>query len=856
MRGNILERFEKLVKETRKYKVLRFVGYFFIPIFIGFFILKKVNAKILQLNVEKEIILFDLEIAITNNYTTLQKIYNEIIERDTYLIYSVKNDYLSKIQEFTNDLNYIKKYSNILPESIVKLCFDLTNKTNTFQIKLNEYNNAFVNRRKIEYADLFKRENLILDEEQQTAVIVDDKHNLVVAGAGSGKTEVLITRIAYLIKRKPDGVNPQRILALAFQTKAANEIKNRLKKRYNIDIEIRTFHSFGKKVIEDYAVRKFIEIKKLNPRCEEESKYQKFIQELFELTLNNDISFQNRMVSFLKYYADNQKIKQEVDFVEKEEYYQYQKNLTYTSLDGTKVKSESERAIANFFFMHNLNGKKINFVYEELADWMTYINKDGKEYTPKPDFFFPEYDIYLEHWAINKDGNVPEWFSGEDPSKNYQENMSIKKSKYLKNNKILIETTEAEFNEGPIENILEEKFISALQEKNPDENYHLSKLSYTEIVEKVWEECKEFVKVLPMNISRFITIAKTYGLIPADIERRLTTEKWSRKQLAFAHIALKIYEVYEEALAIQYSIDFSDMINHATKFLIEDQAFYQNTYDHILIDEYQDISAQRFYLIKTLMAKNLNCKLFCVGDDWQSIMGFAGSNLDYFIHFNNYFDHPARTDLVKNYRSIKSIVNAGTAIIKNNFTNQIQKQIIAHTNKEEPILVYSSRHQEYFLEKYYEQIANHALKKIAELAKCGYKYDDIMILLRIAKNPKLRKYLRNDNRYNIPFSNELDKPGCVHILSVHKSKGLESKIVILLNVDKGLYGFPCELENPDIFEIAIKDNDGLREQEERRLFYVAVTRAKEQVIIYTQKCSESEFITEIKEFIVKQDLYY
>ena len=69
-----------------------------------------------------------------------------------------------------------------------------------------------------------------------------------------------------------------------------------------------------------------------------------------------------------------------------------------------------------------------------------------------------------------------------------------------------------------------------------------------------------------------------------------------------------------------------------------------NVYDNILIDEFQDISAQRYDLIQSLMSKNPNCKLFCVGDDWQSIMGFSGSNLDYFINFKDYFSHPERSD--------------------------------------------------------------------------------------------------------------------------------------------------------------------------------------------------------------------
>ncbi|WP_321416570.1 3'-5' exonuclease [uncultured Methanomethylovorans sp.] len=87
-------------------------------------------------------------------------------------------------------------------------------------------------------------------------------------------------------------------------------------------------------------------------------------------------------------------------------------------------------------------------------------------------------------------------------------------------------------------------------------------------------------------------------------------------------------------------------------------------------------------------------------------------------------------------------------------------------------------------------------------------------------------------------------------MSVHKSKGLQARVVFLLNMVEGLYGFPCEIENPDIFEPAIKGRRNEKEEEERRLFYVAVTRAKEQVVIYSKKGSESKFLNEIKDHVI------
>lgn len=790
--------------------------------------------------------------------SSLEKEWKLFLGKDVYLIYDSKAALLNLVKTGNKDtkipwyLFWHLKLKSKLQNNLEKL--------DKFDAEITHYNPGFVSRNKKEYSNLFKRENLVLDDDQQTAIITDDKHNLVVAGAGSGKTEVLITRIAYLIKRKSGTIKPNRILALAFQNKAKDEIRERLKKRYKVDVEIKTFHSLGKKIIGDSSQLKGVKAPKLKPECSETRKYQRYVQELFDKEISENTDLQNEIINFMKRYGDDQIIREEADFEKKEEFYKYQRTLTYTALDGTKVESEAEREIMNFFLMHNLNAQKIKVIYENPADWMKYMNKEGEEYTPKPDFYFPDFDVYLEHWAIGRNGKVPKWFSGENPTKKYTEGMNIKKEKYKENNKTLVETSHADYENNNFYKILEERFLKALKEKQPNEKFELNILSYEELVERVWEECKLFVKKIALNISKFIVIAKTYRLYPRDIENRLKKEIWSPKQTLFARIANIFYSKYQRELEKGNYIDFSDMINLAVDYLNENKEFYRDAYDHILIDEYQDLSTQRYELIRELMAKNENCKLFCVGDDWQSIMGFTGSNLDFFINFDKYFSHPARTDLAKNYRSIKSIVDVGACIIKNNKEGQIKKKTVSTSEESKPILVYSSTHQKEFFSRYYEQIAQHCLDTIKEYHTTkNYPYDDFMILLRITKKDKLINFLsKYAQNLGIPivFFEKADRPNCVHIMSVHKSKGLQARVVMILNVDKGLYGFPCELENPDIFQPAIKNNDGLREQEERRLFYVAVTRAKEEVIMYSQKCSESKFITEIKDFTKREELRY
>jgi DNA helicase-4 len=132
-----------------------------------------------------------------------------------------------------------------------------------------------------------------------------------------------------------------------------------------------------------------------------------------------------------------------------------------------------------------------------------------------------------------------------------------------------------------------------------------------------------------------------------------------------------------------------------------------------------------------------------------------------------------------------------------------------------------------------------------------------MILRRIIKQPWLINPLEDyAEMMKVPVTRNPEKKKGVSLMAVHKSKGLQSRIVIILNVDKDIYGFPCELQNPDVFEPAVIGAMHDRLEEERRLFYVAVTRGIEEVIIYNQKSAESKFINEIKHLLKIEELHY
>ncbi|MBP9854901.1 MAG: UvrD-helicase domain-containing protein [Candidatus Omnitrophica bacterium] len=848
---------QELLGEIRRKNFIKLISYPLILVYVGIPILKWINKKIEECNNRKKQIDINLNSLVKKVENEVESEIRIVREEDTYLIYHKLHNILTTLENFNSSLLFLQNNNTLFDNQFNERVSQIINTTQDSAIFIESFNENFVKRRKESYRNLWKKSSFTLDDEQLTAVIKDDKYNLIVAGAGSGKTEVLITRIAYLIKRSPDTIKPNKILALAFQRKAAEEIRERLKQRFSVDVNVKTFHAFGKEILETFSQQTGKKISKLKfSGGNSEKEFNAFVKNLFNIT-TEVAEFQNDIINYMKLYADDQIIKEETDFTIKEDYYKYIRELRYTALDGTKVKSKAEREILNFFITHTLNGDKVKILYECPAEWMQYETEKG-ERVPSPDFFFPDFNMYLEHWALNKDGKVPEWFTGFNSTKDYQKSMKLKKQKFSANRKYkLIETYSWEYNDINFLILLEKRFTKKFKEQYPDIEVKLEKIGYKELVNQVWEECKESTKTLPKNVSKFIAIAKTYSLTPEIIAKRLKEEQWTPKQLAFAKIALRIYQLYEQELRKENVIDFADMINLAVKELRENDELYKNEYEHILIDEYQDISTQRYELIKALMDKCADCKLFCVGDDWQSIMSFAGANSDFFVHFDKYFDHPARTDLSINYRSIKSIVDTGALVIKYNGDAQLQKKTIASNPNIKKVKVYTLLHQSEYRKNYFKQMANHCVQQVGKYLKNGYKPEDLMILARIVNNPTIRDPLFEfAKQYKIPIAGEGNKKNTVPFMSVHRSKGLQAKVVFILNVDKDIYGFPCELENPDIFDTAIMGKRQDKEAEERRLFYVALTRAKEEVYIYNQKCTESIFLKEIKNMVEKEEIQY
>ncbi len=764
-----------------------------------------------------------------NLYVTKRNsILNDILNKENYL-YSEWESFLKRDTYLTSDLKekFLKDYSKLF-HWIFLISRSVRVSSKKYRVfleglraEVENYNEQFIKSRLVQYKPLFdgQQYNLKrLDDPQRKAVIIDDWHNLVIAGAGAGKTAVLTSKIAYLVNRqdKPK-INPEKILVLAFNKLAVRQIQDRMSKNFKIDgvKNIMNFHQLGYSIIGNYLLFE----------GGEEGKIRARLNSILKELLKNK-GYQDLFLEYLSTHLD-----EDATFEDKEEYYNYMRDKRYTTLRNEKVKSVAERDIANFLFAHN-----IKYEYEKIVDWT--------EDKYQPDFWLPDYDIYIEHWGLDRNNKVPEWFEGKNPSEKYLKDKAMKLEQFKRHNKKLVQSWSYERGEGILITNLMENL------KNISEDIQFNRLSYEEIVEKTHSFKENSQEILEM-ISSFVNIAKSNGLDVEDIRKRTQSSQYSERQRLFGRIAVEVFKKYEDLLHEERKIDFNDMMIKATKLIRQYPENFKDKYDYLLVDEFQDISKPRLDMIQAILNCNPNTKLFCVGDDWQSINGFAGSEVAYFINFKNEFKYCEEIPLKTNYRSSKMVVDMSNQLISKN-NNRIEKEIV-HTEKNGigcKAQVYVLPESSINDEKYR---IDRAIDIIRSLLEKGVDVKDILVLSRFKRILRNLKTHCHNCVPKIPVE-EKREDGTIathglRAFSVHSSKGLEARYVILLDVVSGTYGFPSEIKDSSVFEIARNKQQRDTFEEERRLFYVALTRSKEFLHIFTIKNNQSIFLKEISSFV-------
>ncbi len=343
--------------------------------------------------------------------------------------------------------------------------------------------------------------------------------------------------------------------------------------------------------------------------------------------------------------------------------------------------------------------------------------------------------------------------------------------------------------------------------------------------DKKWNEIvesKELVQ-LKKTIITFINLMKSNGYDENVFLNYLGNHRYNN----FLIIIYAIYIVYEREKLSTNSIDFDDMINLAKECLSNNNN--NLAFKFFIIDEFQDTSFLRFNLIRELVKIN-NAGLCVVGDDYQSIYHFSGCDLEIFLNFKNYYKDAVIYKLENTYRNSLELINtSGKFVMKNPI--QIKKNLFSNKRLDKPINVV-----------YFSEIDN----VLETILKTVSSDKEILIISRnnfdIKKYTKFLAYEKLENNY-IKF--EKFKERKIRFMSVHSSKGLESEIVIVLNLSNDIFGFPSKCKDEKILSLVKKKQFFLYE-EERRLFYVALTRTKSYVYLLTPKNNPSLFIKEIK----------
>lgn len=643
--------------------------------------------------------------------------------------------------------------------------------------------------------------------EQKRAVVSDCKRILVLAGAGSGKTKVLTKRFIHLVKNK--GVDENKILALTFTKSAANEMIDRISKtlgikKENIKRQVRTIHSFAFSILKQNE--QFVMV-------DEKKQREIFEQIIYDFKDNDEI-----INSMYSYIVDNlvPKVKEHDSKNTKQPQVKnkptgFGEKKIKTNLEKIFVRSKSERDIANF-----LNSLGIEFEYEKPTDW-----SDGRFL---PDFTIGD-DIFIEHWCYNdKSKEFP-----QINKKKYLKHRKWKENQYKKHKKILVSIEEIEMTDLKQLKIRLKKELEKILKRKLQEIEMLDLLELSPHYKRAYVRFKnELIEV--------VNLAKSRHLDVEDVKEMVKDEE-KEKIINFYNVLIPVMQEYKNRLKKMQSggKDFNDLIRQSFELLKNDRPTlkrYQSKIKHLLIDEFQDVSFGEVKLFKLLINKdNKDANLFVVGDDWQSIYGWRGSDVNCILNFEQDFGSCEKIILPINYRSAGNIVEASTYFIQLN-KNQEKKDIRCSKENENlnyPQIIQLNASDDYSAARRIIGLINEE-KKQNRISKD----EEILILKRSKRISKL---------YEDEFAKYPEfkiKPQ-----TIHHSKGTEFEYVFILGLKGGIFGFPNVYADKDIKRVIYENPIEDKEEEERRLFYVAMTRAKKKLFLISEQNNESEFVKAI-----------
>jgi len=658
-----------------------------------------------------------------------------------------------------------------------------------------------------EFLDQVEKSKLTPD--QALAVLCFESRVLTIASAGSGKTSTMVAKAGYAVHR--GHVQPDRILLLAFNTDAATELQERIVERlskFNLPAEkirAQTFHAFGLSVIGNATGRK----PRLAPWCEQ-GKDVEHLSKLIDSLKDNAPQFRTSWDLFRVVFSrDLPKFGSEEEAPE--DYDRNTKKSGFRTLDGKIVKSHGERLIADWLYY---NG--VNYLYEPR-----YIvdTADATHGAYQPDFYYPDIDLYHEHFALNEKGGAPPEFKG------YVEGVKWKRALHAKHRTQLFETTSADLRSGRAFRILEDVLTKqgVVLDPNPDRPV---------VGRKVIEHC-ELVKVF----RTFLTHVKGNMLTDAQLRVRLKATRvgaFIYRHEMFLELFEKVRAAWESSLTLGDCIDFDDMLNIAADYI--EAGRYDSPYDLVMVDEFQDASKARARLARALVSKPHKF-LFAVGDDWQGINRFAGADISVMTDFESWFGKGKTVRLERTFRCPQSLCDISSRFVQKNPV-QISKKVTSNNAEFPPAVRGLQVDHDSKIRDAIDKFLGELCTSIAsvEVPNSPKGKVSVFVLGRYRKDSEFLSYELVQK-----YQHYLD----LKFKTVHSSKGLEADYIILPRMVRGAYSFPSTIQDDPVLQLAMPSGETFPFAEERRLFYVALTRARRQVVMVTVKGQLSPFVTEL-----------
>ncbi|MBQ9173962.1 MAG: UvrD-helicase domain-containing protein [Bacteroidales bacterium] len=645
-----------------------------------------------------------------------------------------------------------------------------------------------------------------LDAQQREAIVSLEDNVLVISSAGSGKTMTTVGKVRYLIDVQK--VDPKNILLITFTRKASESLSERLGEK---DLKCRTFHKLALDIISEVTGKK--------PTITGSDFSAQVYHELFD----NDPSFHQAIVDYILH--SRYTMKSQFEYSSMQEYIEdrqkYGRQAYFKDMDGKPVfcKSDEESMICDF-----LGSRGVSFRYEEKYQY-DMADSEHRQYCPDFSIYFTGDDgqskrIYLEHFAVNEQGKCPKWFTEEEQLK-YKEGIAWKRSIHQEKGTILIETTSAGFQRNDVFTTLAKQLTDLGVVFNPTNSTGLSR-----------ELAKQEENILN-TLTAFLFLLKSQGASPDEVRKQ--ADKKDRPMLD--NIVFPFISAYNDIEGKKEEIDFTDAIIEATRLCNNG---HRPDYDYILVDEFQDISKDRYRFLQSLRRQSPLTKLFCVGDDWQSIYRFAGSDMALFKQFEKYFGFTKKCLMETTYRfGEPAIERSSNFILKN--PEQASKQVHSFRQDASTNLDFIPTYGPSDIARTIMEIAD-SIPPNKEILLIGrYSFD-----VRILEGTSLSVSRNNDGVYVKYGSRRMN------FMTVHQSKGLECDYVIMLNCNGGSMGFPSDIADSPILKYVLSEPDSYSFSEERRVFYVGITRAKRHTWVLYDESKPSPFVGEFISLPEKQ----